>query len=327
MSILAKVVRKILQKIEAKRFARQDQAVAKIAPVDTILRVVDGFESGKKQKSRLCLMAHFDVDGRIAPYVQNYVVELKRQGFDVIIISTSPKFDERDLGFVQKELRYFIHRKNVGLDFGSWKATLDWLPDALQYDELLLNNDSVFGPLFPLSEVFDRFSAMSAPICGMTDTWETYYHLQSYFLLFKKPAFHSQTFKSFWSKVQLSIDKNKIIDNYEVGLSRHFIADEFQLGAYVPFHELREHCLNMGPANFQYFDLFSRQPGNPTIFMWDILISDFRFPFLKTEILKINRKESRGAVYWRNLLVKVSAEQHIADIASFLKRTQWNCRG
>jgi hypothetical protein len=325
------VIRKVLKKIRQyqldKEFARKERAINQVPPVKTIVQTVPGAHNGGRLRHNLCLMAHFDTHGRIAKYVQDYILELKALNFDIVLISTSPRVDSRDLDFARTHLRMLIHRQNVGLDFGSWKAALDSLPDAYDYEQLLLTNDSVFGPFYPLKNVFERFASMPEPLLGMTDSWETFYHLQSYFLLFKKDAFHSETFKNFWNSVKLSHDKNKIIDQYEVGISQKFIADDFTLGAYVPFHILREHCLALGPEKFQYYDMFCRQPGNPTIFMWDILISDFKFPFLKTELLKVNRKESKEVVHWRKILEKNAAQKHISSISAFLQRTQWNCRG
>ena len=276
---------------------RRERVVRATRPIDTIKRRIPGRTPGRTG-TKLCLMAHFDGDGRVAPYVLNYIDQLRQLGFDVVLASTSPFLDERDVPKLQERCRLAIIRENVGLDFGSWGAAMTALEDFGDYEELLLTNDSVFGPIVDLRETLERIASFPEALCGLTDNWEKQYHLQSYFLYFKRPALRSPTFERFWREFRLSTDKERIIIEYEVGISQAFIRDDVRIRPCFRFNELRDHCLAMGDA-FQYRDLISRQPVNPTIFLWDVLIRDFRFPFLKTEILKINRFQSRSVVNWR----------------------------
>jgi lipopolysaccharide biosynthesis protein len=58
---------------------------------------------------------------------------------------------------------------------------------------------------------------------------------------------------------------------------------------------------------------------NLTLFSWERLIRDFKFPFLKTEILKSNRFKSADAVRWRDIVA--AASDYDTDlIANHLRR-------
>lgn len=327
MNLFRKVQRKITQKLETRKFKRECARWAKVAPVDTIREVIPG-ANVERHHRRLCLFAHFDVQGRVDPYVLHHIDELKKNKFDVVLISTSNTIDPRDFSEVAARCRYYIHRKNVGLDFGSWKAAMDYIRDFGEYDELLLTNDSVFGPIYDLKETFDKFEKMPQKVCGLVDTWEIYYHVQSYFVFFKQEALKSELFKKFWNNFRLTLDKDFIIENYEIGLSQHFLRNGFEIGACVDFVELRDYLINqVGEGKFQYHDKYSREPGNPTLLAWEALISDrYRFPFIKTELLKYNRLVSKNVVNWRHFMPPDS-ERMIKLISNFLKRTQWNARG
>ena len=277
-----------------------------------------------RQSKKLCLFAHYDPSGKIANYVMDHCAALKSNGYDIILISTSPSLENSEIERGSQLIRRIIHRRNAGYDFVSWRIGMTSTDDFSQYDELLLTNDSIFGPFSDLSNIFAKIEASSYLVSGLTDNWEKCYHLQSFFIHFKKPAIHSDTFKRFWDNVRMRADKETIIISYEVGLSQAFIRDGYSLNALFPFHEVRDKCIAMGDK-FQYRDRILRQPVNSTIFMWDILLKDFGFPYIKTELLKINRFQSMTIPQWRNLIPEdfKPAAQKCED---FLKLGHENCR-
>lgn len=315
--------KRLLNKLHQIRLEQRDHQLQKVDPLSTIL-VSYPSNLGTKTKNKLCLYAHFDQAGKIADYVIGQCEELKKNGYDVILISTSPALEQNAIESALKSLRGIIHRKNLGYDFVSWRTAMMSLGDFSSYDELLLTNDSVFGPFSDLSLIFKNIADSQSSVSGLTDNWEKCYHLQSFFIHFKKPALHSSVFKSFWDTVRIRADKETIIISYEVGLSQHFIRHGYKLKALFPFHEIRAKCLDMG-AGFQYRDKILRQPLNSTIFMWDVLLTEFGFPFIKTEILKINRFQSHNVPLWRSLIPAGFAS--IAERSEdYLKLGHENCR-
>jgi lipopolysaccharide biosynthesis protein len=47
---------------------------------------------------------------------------------------------------------------------------------------VLLVNDSIYGPLAPLEPILARIDLEAADLWGATESWQTRYHLQSFFL-------------------------------------------------------------------------------------------------------------------------------------------------
>ena len=99
------------------------------------------------------------------------------------------------------------------------------------YDELIICNDSIYGPLQPLSQLFDKCDLMQADVWGITDSYQQSYHLQSYFIIFKQKALKSRAFTNFWSHVTVLNEKKDIIKCYEVGLSKTLRKDGLKLDA------------------------------------------------------------------------------------------------
>src|SRR5438045_8800342 len=93
---------------------------------------------------------------------------------------------------------------------------------AQGYKEVLMANDSVFGPLYDLGPIISTMNKRF-DIWGMTDSYEINYHLQSYFLYFNEPAIKSETWLDFWQRMDFTGLSNwDIIVKYEIGLSQCF---------------------------------------------------------------------------------------------------------
>jgi lipopolysaccharide biosynthesis protein len=239
-------------------------------------------------KKRLCFFSHFDPDGKIDDYVVFYLKNLVQLGADILFVSTSENLLETEL---EKVLPYCIHliqRKNISLDFGSWKICWDKARDDFkwleQYDQLILANDSVYGPLFPLKEVFNQMESRGLDLWGTSSSAELEPHLQSYFLVFEKKAMRSPELKKFWKNFRFYRSKPRIIAEYELGVSRLAHRIGWKTGAFIDF------------------DASQCKALNSTLFSWDTLIEQDHFPFLKTEVLKLNRASSPRVTQWPEIL-------------------------
>lgn len=270
-----------------------------------------------KKSDKLCLMAHFDPHGRIEPYVIYYIEALSEEGFDVVLISTSEVLDDSDVKNALRYSRGIIVRKNIGLDFASWKTAFDFIPDVWTYRRILLANDSVFGPFFSLKEVFKKFEESPAQVCGLTDCLQIGYHLQSYFLYLKSEVFSNCAFIGFWRNMRIKHVKMEIVREYEVGFSRELLSAGVELYALCKYDEIIKYVKESLPE-FQYMTDLKKHPLNPSLHMWDILLVKYGFPFIKTEILKANRFNSHSASEWKRLIPESSREL-IPIIENYLK--------
>ena len=79
---------------------------------------------------RAILLAHYDRDGIIDPYVIAAAKEYRNFTDTLIVISVSAKTLQNDLSGI---VDVFIPRENTGYDFGSWRAGLQALPRPIRF--------------------------------------------------------------------------------------------------------------------------------------------------------------------------------------------------
>ncbi len=224
---------------------------------------------------RLCVFAHWDRDNIVDEYVIYYLKALKEVCSTIIFVSDT---DSTDTACLNGIADYCIVKKHGEYDFGSYKrGFLYALENNLEFDELLFANDSCYGPFYSLSYIFNKMAKKKCDWWGLTKNsygleerengYFSYWfpHIQSYFLLFKPQVFNSEIFIDFMKNIKSQDDKNKVIIEYEMGLSN--ILD------------------NNGFKHASYINKYSHTQ-NSTILKWDRMIKKYKFPFLKTEIPK-----------------------------------------
>lgn len=186
-------------------------------------------QEAQTTRAKYCVFSHFDANARVERYVLHHLKQLKACGYEIVFVSTSPGMADADVSALASVCNTVCLRENVGYDFGSFKAGIGLLKQhGVQVERLLVANDSVFGPFNDLAPLLRTMEREDIDLYGLTDSHDHGYHLQSYFISYSGRVYASAVFDSFWSSVDLiSSDtdnfKQKIVHNYEVGGSQHFI--------------------------------------------------------------------------------------------------------
>jgi lipopolysaccharide biosynthesis protein len=227
----------------------------------------------KKEQDSLCIFASFSYGNIIAEYVFHYLEELVKSGCDLVFVSTSP-LSEADIIRLKKYSKLILETPNVGLDFGSWKCGLSKVEYGIKYRKVILANDSVFGPFHDLKSIVREMTAKGLDMWGMTESQQFSRHIQSYFMCFNHSILQSSLWVDFWKNMERLTDKNKIIQNYELGISKLMMEHDFKIGAYVDYENLQK-----ASPDRPLYEI------NPAIDLWKPIIQDFRYPFLKRELL------------------------------------------
>lgn len=242
---------------------------------------------------RLCVFAHWDRDNIVDDYVIYYLKALKEVCSTIIFVSDT---DGADVSKLDGIADYCLVKKHGEYDFGSYKRGFFFaLENNIEFDELLFANDSCYGPLFSLKPIFDKMAKKKCDWWGLTRNrygvcrGEKYEsspvapHIQSYFLLFKLNVFTSPIFIDFMQSITKEDFKNNIIIKYEIGLSKLLDANSFKSSVYI--------------NSFKY-------KPNYLLTRWDILIRKYKFPLLKTSIVKNGFAITGEVRTWRSLLAK-----------------------
>jgi Rhamnan synthesis protein F len=274
-------------------------------------RPIEPLMAELRQGGRLAIIASFLRKPRLLGYHHALARSLRDLGFKVVVVQNVLELAEPPF---EAGVDLFVARGNAGFDFGAWHSTLNLLNEAVGgLSELVLTNDSIFGPLFDLAKVFEKMNASPADVWGITDSWERAYHLQSYFLVLKRSALAGQALSSFRAAYAQPKSKSGVIELGEIGLTQTLLAAGLKVAAYCPYREvaaawlggLQERLSRLnGRAELALFraetspELRTYQsivqrlrrglPVNPTHAFWDTLLQSFGCPFIKRDLLFFN---------------------------------------
>lgn len=176
---------------------------------------------------RIVIFAHYDKRGIIADYVVFYLKNLKLFCEKIIFVSTA-KVNKKEIKKIEGICDKIIIRENSGYDFYSWKVGIKNTNNLSSYDEMIICNDSVYAPLFPLDNMFSLMEKKKCDFWGITDNGQFSYHLQSYFIVFRQNILRSNTFHKFWDRVSFEKTKMDIILKSEIGLTAYLIKHGFK---------------------------------------------------------------------------------------------------
>lgn len=244
---------------------------------------------------RLCVFAHWDRDNIVDDYVVYYLKSLREVCSTIILVSDTEGTDVSNLeGIVD----YSLVKKHGEYDFGSYKrGFLYALENNIEFDELIFANDSCYGPFYSLKPVFDKMAKKRCDWWGLTrnsygiekrnnencSIW--FPHIQSYFLVFSSKVFNSDAFKNFIKLIEKQDEKDFVIINYEMGLSKVLKDSGFKSAVLINKYLHTKNCLSA---------------------KWKRLIKWYKFPFVKTSVIK-NGIFVLGRVYdWEETISSVS---------------------
>lgn len=232
----------------------------------------------KKKIKRIAIYVIYDRDGILDGYRKYYLQELRKvTDHIVVVVSGILTLDSRkDL---EKLADDFFVRENKGLLTYAWIDGINHIGwDKLyEYDELLMLNDSFFGPFFPLSDMFDDMEKSDADFYGVMKNFEQKNYTQianrplkhgffrgtiCYFYVIKNRLLHSNEFRKYWSK------KPEIKENWDA-----YFFNEFDFYDYVRDAGFKIDAYQSDKLKGYFFDNISHNMYK--------LLSDDKIPFAR----------------------------------------------
>src|SRR6185437_8167860 len=179
----------------------------------------------------VCLFAQYDPSGRIAPHVLRYLAHLAECGFAVhVACSGVARLTDDDEAALRRIGATPHLRPNAGLDFGAWQELLR-AGCAEGAPEVLLANDSVFGPFADLRPLLATMRARRLDAWGMVASTEGVWHLQSWFICLSAHALASPAVQRVLAQPFAEMSKPEIILHGELGLGTALRAAGLAIGA------------------------------------------------------------------------------------------------
>ncbi|MFH0402625.1 rhamnan synthesis F family protein [Streptococcus sp. A23] len=229
---------------------------------------------------RLLLYVHFNKFDNLSSHVEYQLEHLRPLFSNVVFISNSHLNDDTVHRLIQNKLIDTYHqRENIGFDFAAWRdgmATVGF-DELKNYDSVTLMNDTCFGPLWDMKEIYAHFESDSTiDFWGMTNFRKTKQfneHIQSYYLTFTQKVVQSEVFQSFWRGIQNFTNVQDVIDNYETNVTSTLVDAGFEYQ--VVFNTVEEDTTGMLHPDFSYY--------NPTA------ILSHQVPFIKIKTIDANQ--------------------------------------
>lgn len=166
-------------------------------------------------------------------YLLNHIKECT----DFLMIVCNVSYQEYELKKLM-DITPEIYTNINGYDANRWKYGIKKLYSderLAKTDELVLANDSFFGPFFSLSDVFENMSQRNVDFWGMTvhgriprnttflqrqPYWDRF--LQTYFLCFHQNVVSDSSFWKFWDDLPDFHDFNEYEEKFEFILTSYF---------------------------------------------------------------------------------------------------------
>ncbi|EPD86734.1 hypothetical protein E5344_01285 [Microbacterium laevaniformans] len=186
-------------------------------------------ESGR----RLLIYVVYDRRGDVEEYI-SYALNALRPHASTILAVVNGALTEDGRARLEPVVDQIIVRENRGYDIWGYKEGLDAVGASLaEYDEVVLANDTWFGPVQPFGPVFERMDQRPLHFWGMTDhvrvephpfTNSGYlpYHLQSYWVAVRREMFLSLEWAAYWRDLPEMTSYSDAVVKHEGVFTEHF---------------------------------------------------------------------------------------------------------
>lgn len=218
-------------------------------------------------RKRVAVFASYSADGYLPPQVLPYLAGLKPLTSAIIVVC------DNDLAAGEREklapfATHVITGRHGEYDFGSYKRGTAWarenglLDDA---DDLILCNDSCFGPVGSFAPMCEAMETRDLDFWGATDSQEFSYHLQSYWVVLSRKVFTSQAFTSFIDGVKKEENVQQVILKYEIGLTKKLLEAGFRADAFLKNNLEATHPKDTTFNNISLFPIYTMERGLPLV--------------------------------------------------------------
>ena len=270
-------------------------------------------------KRRLTIYVIYSKGG-IEKYIGVALSELKKFSYKLIVICNFPQilYGEENINKFADEV---ILRENIGYDAGAYKDIFQDLykrGEIYDFDDVLLVNDSWYGPFWSLENMFNTmdsrkdvdFWSMTKHPEGDIDGIKFLEHCQSFFINFNKRVINSIVFKKFWEQLAYPKSMNNAIIDFEIGIN--------------------ERLTNCGFRGLSYLDVMApdrvyNRNESPYLYDTFFLVSEARIPIIKWKALLFGSpfiEAMRTLEYVRD-----NTEYDVSLIEdSIVKKNEENCR-
>lgn len=235
----------------------------------------------------------FDKDGIVDDYVLYYLSEMKKNHQEICFVANG-KIKPKCYKKVKKIADKIIVRDNIGFDAGAYREAIEsYGYDKIgEYDELILDNFTIFGPVYSVEKMFSKMNEVDCDFWGISrylamdgqkfDNVDMVDHLQSYFLVFRKRILKSETFKKYWKTMILPSNYMEAVKFHELRCTQYFEKLGYCAGEFIP-----NNVYGKKAANIAMYRAYSN-------------LVTYQCPFIKRKIFSVKNKKFEFPLHEKN---------------------------
>lgn len=262
----------------------------------------------KGKNNRLLIYFFYDKAGVVDDYIVYMLQKMKPNVKDIIFVSNG-KMTEDSVKKVEPLVNHIIQRKNEGMDVMAYKAAIDYAgyEKIREYDELIMMNFTIMGPVTSLEEMFETMDAKDVDYWGLTlfhgcdgdpfgSNCEYGYlpmHIQSHFITVRKSLLNTDDFVDYWESRPEIKYYSEAIGKHEAVFTKHFADKGYKWDVYsdtrdcmdytdlpiisMPVKLIRDKkCPIFKRRNFfqEYFDIMNKSTGEIERELYEYLINN-----------------------------------------------------
>ena len=248
----------------------------------------------KEIVKRVGIFCMYDTNGDVADYVV-YLLQQATSVMDDIFIVCNGKLSEEGGERLKPFAADISVRDNFGFDTGAWKTALFSHEQIFaDYDELVLFNDSFYGPLYDFCDIFKEMEACDADFWGITVHGKAKdllkispygyipEHLQSYFIVVRKRMLCAEGFRTYWEGTSNAATFDEAVAKHEIRFTKFFADMGFTYAAY---------------CDTRLYEQESDNKVNPYIYYQMRLLKEYHCPIVKRKALLVPRNAFLGMNY------------------------------
>ena len=269
---------------EGRPFSFLQQSPFPAFPADAVEVEIEFPDSAEAGPRRVALFAAFSATGRIPETTLLYLRGLREVCDAIVFVMSAPVLpgeQEKLRGLV----RAAVFRSHDGYDFLSWRIArekalaLGLLGPEASAEELVLANDSCYGPAVPFAEAFGTMAERPCDFWGMTANagFAGVLHLQSFFLVFRRRVLDGPELGAFFDAVEPLGGRWRVVVRYETGIAAALESAGYVWDSLAP-RDFAERCGCMP----------TKRPLR--------LIREFRVPLVKAKALAGDMADDRRKV-------------------------------
>lgn len=268
-------------------------------------------------EKRLLVYFFWDADGIVDDYVIHTLRSLGEYSSSVAVV-VNGVVNADGYQKLKAVSNHLILRENTGMDAWAYKTAFEHLgyEHLRGFDEVLITNFTLFGPLFSLADTFGKMDATPCDFWGLAGYNEIreghneVHHLQSYFVAYRRSLTSSQDFYNYWANLPN-------IESYVDSIKLHELAQ-------TPYFSSRGYTYESLLSTKKYK---RESPANFVISCAERVLIEDHCPFIKRRAFFFNnghfeQKSSIEKIEHITNFIKSRTDYDITMILSNIERTQ-----